>query len=108
MLPIATAFRETLAKSYSLIYFWHDFRAALVVSIISIPVCMALSIAVGLPPEHGLYTGVVAGIVSALFGGSRAQIVGPTGAFVVILAPIVVSHGLEGMMIAQLLSYDIL
>jgi SulP family sulfate permease len=61
---------------------------------------MALAIAVGVPPQHGLYTAIVAGIVVPLLGGSRFQVTGPTAAFVVILAPIVARFGLAGLLVA--------
>ena len=61
---------------------------------------MALAIASGVPPQHGLYTAVVAGIVVAVLGGSKHQVTGPTAAFVVILAPIVNKHGLSGLLTA--------
>ena len=62
--------------------------AGLTVGIIALPLSMALAIATGVPPQHGLYTAVIAGAVIALTGGSRFQVSGPTAAFVVILAPI--------------------
>ncbi len=95
-LPLATAFRAGL-KRYTLETFRADFTAGLIVSLVALPLSMALSIAVGLPPQHGLYTAVVAGIVAALFGGSMTQVSGPTAAFVVIVAPIVAQHGLHGL-----------
>lgn len=65
---------------------------------------MALAIAVGAPPQHGLYTAIVAGAVIALLGGSRVQVSGPTAAFVVILAPIVSQYGLAGLAIATVMA----
>ena len=65
---------------------------------------MALAIAVGVPPQHGLYTAIVAGAIVALTGGSKFQITGPTAAFVVILAPIVSRHGLAGLLTAGLMA----
>ena len=61
--------------------------AGLVVGVVALPLSMALAIASGVPPQHGLYTAIVAGAVIALLGGSRVQVSGPTAAFVVILAP---------------------
>ena len=60
--------------------------AGLVVGVVALPLSMALAIAVGVPPQHGLYTAIVAGLVVPLPGGSRFQVTGPTAAFVVILA----------------------
>src|SRR5262245_60060534 len=65
---------------------------------------MALAIATGVPPQHGLYTAIVAGAVIALLGGARCQVSGPTAAFVAILLPIVQQHGLGGLMVATLLA----
>jgi SulP family sulfate permease len=61
-------------------------------------------IAVGAPPQHGLYTAIVAGFVVALLGGSKHQVTGPTAAFVVVLAPIVTKHGLSGLLTAGLMA----
>lgn len=104
--PFATALRESL-RGYNLKRFKQDAVAGLVVSLLALPLAMALSIAVGLPPQHGLYTAIVAGTVAALCGGSVTQVSGPTAAFVVIVAPIVGEFGLHGIiwcsMIAGLL-----
>jgi SulP family sulfate permease len=70
------------------------------VGVIALPLAMALAIAVGVPPQHGLYTAIVAGFTSAALGGSRAQVSGPTAALVAILAPIVVRFGLAGLLVA--------
>ena len=72
------------------------------------PLSMALAIASGVPPQHGLYTAVVAGIIIALTGGSRFNISGPTAAFVVILFPVTQQFGLSGLLMATLLSGVIL
>lgn len=102
-IPLATALRQSL-KTYSLNTFKQDFFAALVVSLMALPLSMALSIAVGLPPQYGLYTAIVAGIVTPIFGGSMNQVSGPTAAFVVILAPIVAELGLRGIVWAGFLA----
>jgi sulfate permease, SulP family len=93
---LATALRHSL-PTYSLRTLKQDALAALVVSLIALPLSMALSIAVGLPPQHGLYTAIIAGIITPLLGGSMTQVSGPTAAFIVILAPIVSQHGLHGL-----------
>lgn len=82
----------------------HDLVAGILVGIIALPLAMALSIAVGLPPQHGLYTVIFAGGISALLGGSRLNIVGPTAAFVVILGPIVQTYGLPGLLLSGMLA----
>src|SRR4051812_44078931 len=88
-LPFATALRRTIATGYDRHSLQADLLAGTVVGIVALPLSMALAIAVGVPPQHGLYTAVVAGTVVALTGGSKFQVSGPTAAFVVILAPIV-------------------
>ena len=102
-IPFATALRDTL-PSYNWDTFRHDLTAGFIVSLIALPLSMALSIAVGLPPQNGLYTAIVAGIAGALFGGSPTQVSGPTAAFVVIIAPIVTDLGLQGLIWCQLLA----
>ena len=69
-------------------------------AIVALPLSMALAIAVGAPPQHGLYTAIIAGFVTALLGGCKFQVTGPTAAFVVILAPIVNKYGLSGLLTA--------
>ncbi|MCS5710040.1 SulP family inorganic anion transporter [Candidatus Berkiella aquae] len=108
LLPIGWALRQSLEKGYTWQDFRADFGAALVVSLIALPLSMALAIAVGLAPEHGIYTAIVAGIAAALLGGSLFQISGPTAAFVVILIPIVTQLGLRGIIWCQILAGFIL
>jgi len=78
--------------------------AGVVVGIVALPLSMALAIAVGAPPQHGLYTAIIGGFIVALLGGSRVQVTGPTAAFVVILAPIVAKFGLGGLLLAGLMA----
>jgi SulP family sulfate permease len=94
------AVRAVLAEGYSAASLRRDALAGLVVGIVALPLSMALAIAVGVPPQHGLYTAIVAGIVVPLLGGSRFQVTGPTAAFIVILSPILVRHGLAGLLVA--------
>jgi sulfate permease, SulP family len=75
--------------------------AGLVVGIVALPLSMALAIASGVPPQYGLYTAIVAGCVIAVLGGSPVNVSGPTAAFVVLLAPIAVDHGLAGLVLAS-------
>ena len=103
-LPLAVALRRTSAAGYDLTAFGADLFAGLVVGIVALPLSMALAIAVGVPPQHGLYTAVVAGTVAALTGGSKFQVTGPTAAFVVVLAPIVSRFGLPGLLTAGLMA----
>lgn len=103
-LPIATSIKECLKEGYTLQTLKADAGAGVVVSLVALPLSMALAIAVGLPPQHGLYTAIVAGIVTAILGGSRLQVSGPTAAFVAILAPIVSQYGLSGLIWCQLMA----
>jgi len=103
-IPFATALRRTLLSGYSRIDLQHDVLAGIVVGIVALPLSMALAIAVGVPPQHGLYTAIIAGIAVALTGGSKFQITGPTAAFIVILAPIVEKFGLSGLLVAGLMA----
>jgi SulP family sulfate permease len=103
-IPIATALRQSLKNGYNFSTFKSDAIAGLIVSLVALPLAMALAIAVGLPPQHGLYTAIVAGMTVPLLGGSILQVSGPTAAFVVIVAPIVAEHGLRGLIITTLLA----
>jgi SulP family sulfate permease len=82
--------------------------AGLVVGVVSLPLSMAFAIASGVKPEQGLYTAVIAGLIVALFGGTRNQIAGPTGAFVVILAGITAQYGVDGLVLASFMAGAIL
>jgi sulfate permease, SulP family len=89
-------------------YGWQDLRkdllAGITVGVVAVPLAMALAIAIGVPPQYGLYTAIVAGTVIAITGGSRFNVSGPTAAFVVILYPIVQQHGLGGLLIATVMA----
>lgn len=106
--PVATALKTALKDGYTPQVFKADLGAAVVVSLVALPLSMALAIAVGLPPQHGLYTAIVAGIITALLGGSMVQVSGPTAAFVAILAPIVAQYGLSGLIWCQLIAGGLL
>jgi sulfate permease, SulP family len=75
-----------------------------VVGIVALPLSMALAVASGVPPQHGLYTAIIAGALVALLGGSKVQVTGPTAAFVVILAPIAARHGVGGLLLATMMA----
>lgn len=98
------AMRAVLREGYSWSALRADLLAGLVVGIVALPLSMALAIAVNVPPQHGLYTAIVAGVVVGLLGGSRVQISGPTAAFIVILAPIQSQYGLGGLLFAGVLA----
>lgn len=82
--------------------------AGLVVGIVALPLAMAFAMASGVKPEQGIYTAIIAGLAVSLFGGSRIQVAGPTGAFVVILAAIVAEHGVGGLLLATCMAGIIL
>src|SRR5579863_6482895 len=98
------ALREALREGYTPRHLATDVMAGVVVGMVALPLAMALAIASGVPPQHGLYTSIIAGAVIALAGGSRVQVSGPTAAFVVILAPITARFGIGGLMVATLLA----
>ena len=85
-----------------------DALAGLTVAIVALPLAMALGIASGASPNQGLVTAIIAGLLISLLGGSRVQIGGPTGAFVVIVAGVIAAHGYDGLVLATLLAGFIL
>ena len=103
-----SALKDSFHAGYSYRHLVKDIIAGLTVGIIAIPLSMALAIASGVPPQHGLYTAIIAGMIIALTGGSRFNISGPTAAFVVILYPVTQQFGLSGLLMATLLSGIIL
>jgi len=96
--------RTRLARGYGAADLRADVMAGLVVGVVALPLSMALAIASGVPPQHGLYTAIVAGVVCALLGGTTFQITGPTAAFVVILLPVVRDFGVGGLLLAGLMA----
>jgi SulP family sulfate permease len=78
--------------------------SGVIVGVVALPLAMAFAIASGAKPEQGLYTAIVAGFLVAALGGSRVQIAGPTGAFIVILAGITAKHGIDGLQIATMMA----
>jgi SulP family sulfate permease len=97
---LAGALRKSLAAGYDGQKLKADVLAGLVVGIVALPLSMALAIASGVPPQHGLYTAIVAGSVTACLGGSPTQVSGPTAAFVVVLVPISAKYGIGGLLVA--------
>jgi SulP family sulfate permease len=98
----------SLREGYSLAKFRADAMAGLTVAIIALPLAMALGIASGATPDKGLITAVIAGFLISALGGSRLQIGGPTGAFVVVVFNIIAIHGYDGLVIATLMAGIIL
>jgi SulP family sulfate permease len=97
-----------LREGYTREQLTRDLLAGLVVGIVALPLALAFAIASGVPPERGLYTAVIAGFLISALGGSRVQIGGPTGAFVVIVYGIVQKYGYEGLVICTVLAGIIL
>src|ERR1700749_1531979 len=91
-------------RAYSAGLFVHDLVAGVTVGLVALPLAMAFGIASGVTPQAGLYTAVVAGFLISALGGSRTQIGGPTGAFVVIVAGIVAKFGLEGLALVTVIA----
>ena len=101
---LAYGLRKRLKQGYTAQDFRADLVAAVVVGAIALPLSMALAIAAGVPPQHGLYTAIIAGVICALLGGTQFQVTGPTAAFVVILVPIVSKYGLGGLLVAGMMA----
>jgi SulP family sulfate permease len=100
--------RRSLARGYGRGDLRADILAGTVVGVVALPLSMALAIAVGVPPQHGLYTAIVGGASIALLGGSRTQVSGPTAAFVAVLAPVTATFGIGGLLLATVMAGVIL
>ncbi len=94
----------TTLKTYNRDQFVADLTAGVIVGIVALPLAIAFAIASGLTPDRGLYTAVIAGFIISALGGSRVQIGGPTGAFVVIVYGIVQKHGVDGLTVATIMA----
>jgi SulP family sulfate permease len=90
-------FQIFATESYSTTDFLSDVGAGLTVGLVALPLAMAFGIASGVKPEQGIYTAIVAGAVMSFFGGSRVQIGGPTGAFVIVIAGLIAQFGIAGL-----------
>jgi sulfate permease, SulP family len=97
-----------LRAGYGVVQLRADLVAGLTVAIVALPLAMALGIASGASPREGLITAVIAGLLISALGGSRVQIGGPTGAFVVIVAGVIAAHGFSGLVLATLMAGAIL
>lgn len=104
LFSIGSAVRDTFREGYDFAALRADVVAGIIVGIVALPLSMALGIASGTPPEHGLYTAIVAGIVAALCGGAHLQVTGPTAAFVVLLVPVSSRYGLGGLCLASVMA----
>lgn len=94
----------TTLKDYSKSQFLSDLNAGVIVGIVALPLAIAFAIASGVPPEKGLITAIIAGFIISFLGGSRVQIGGPTGAFIVIVYGIVQEYGYNGLLVATILA----
>jgi SulP family sulfate permease len=98
----------TTLKSYNRSQFSSDLVAGVIVGIVALPLAIAFAIASGVTPDRGLYTAIIAGFIISALGGSRVQIGGPTGAFVVIVYGIVQRFGIDGLIVATVMAGVIL
>ncbi len=94
----------TLKEGYTLPHFRKDALAGLTVAIVALPLSMAIAVASGVPPERGLFAAIVGGFLVSALGGSRFQVGGPAGAFIVLVAATVSKFGIEGLLLTVLLS----
>src|SRR5215470_2489632 len=97
-----------LSEGYGLQALRADIMAGLTVAIVALPLSMAIAIASGVTPDRGLYTSIVGGFIVSALGGSRFQIGGPAGAFIVLVAATVELHGVDGLILATMMAGIIL
>src|SRR5690606_30024253 len=110
--PMKPGFRDlytpklftVLREGYGLASLKADAISGLTVAIVALPLSMAIAIASGVTPDRGLYASIVGGFIVSAFGGSRFQIGGPAGAFIVLVAATVAQHGVDGVLLATFLS----
>src|SRR6195256_6859508 len=93
-----------LLRDYDRHKFVSDLSAGVTVGLVALPLAMAFAIASGLSPQAGLYCAIVTGFLISLLGGSKTQIGGPTGAFVVVIAGIIAQHGVEGLFLCTMMA----
>ena len=94
----------TFLKNYTKKRFQSDLGAGIIVGVVAMPIALAYAIASGVTPDAGLITAIIAGLIVSVLGGSRVQIGGPAGAFVVIVYSIIEQHGLDGLVIATFMA----
>ncbi len=98
----------TTLKDYNAHQFRADALAGIIVGIVAVPLAIAFAIASGVAPQYGLYTAIIGGFIVAAFGGSRVQIAGPTGAFVVVVYGVIQQYGIQGLLVATMMAGVIL
>ena len=91
-------------RNYTKTDFMTDLMAGIIVGIVALPLAIAFGIASGVSPEKGIITAIVAGFIISFLGGSKVQIGGPTGAFIVIIYGIIQQYGIEGLMVATMMA----
>jgi sulfate permease, SulP family len=94
----------TTLRTYTPALFRADLFAGITVAMVALPLSLAIAIASGAEPRHGLITAIVGGLLISLLGGSRVQIGGPTGAFIVVVYAVIAEHGLEGLVLATFMA----
>ena len=102
--PLEPKIITCIKEGYTLNIFARDIMAGSIVAIVALPLAIAFGIASGVSPEQGLYTAIIAGFIISLLGGSRVQIGGPTGAFVVVVYAIIQEHGYSGLAMATMMA----
>ncbi len=105
MIALVEAYREGLLKPP---HWSKNIVAGVVVGVVALPLAMAFAIASGVTPANGIYTAILAGLLVSVCGGSRVQVAGPTGAFIVLLSSILMKHGLAGLQLATIMAGIIL
>src|SRR5690554_5309091 len=98
----------TTLKTYNKSLFVADLIAGMTVAMVALPLSLAIAIASGADPAQGLVTAIIAGFLISLLGGSRVQIGGPTGAFIVVVFGVIAEHGYDGLVLATLVAGVIL
>src|SRR5881398_3044946 len=93
-----------LLRHYDRHKFVSDLIAGVTVALVALPLAMAFAIASGVPPQAGLYCAIVTGFLISALGGSKTQIGGPTGAFVVVVAGIIAKHGIDGLFMCTMMA----
>src|SRR5215472_5723941 len=94
----------TALRGYSRRTFASDLAAGITVGLVALPLAMAFAIASGLTPQAGLYCAIATGFVVSALGGSKTQVGGPTGAFVVVVAGIIAKHGIDGLFMCTMMA----
>ncbi|NMD09126.1 MAG: sodium-independent anion transporter, partial [Phyllobacteriaceae bacterium] len=102
--PFTPKLLTVIREGYTAAEFRRDALAGLTVAIVALPLSMAIAIASHAPPQAGLFTAIIGGFLISALGGSRFQIGGPAGAFIVLVASIIDDHGLDGLLLATMMA----